>query len=478
LPARNEAPFQSRLLIAAAISLGLFTCAFSADGWFQPVSDEHKVEAGIQQIRQLKLKASVPIFHKTRAQVAQLLLTEMKDDKTQQADAEIAAGEMLGRFRRASNIKEQSVKLYVSQIAAYYDSRRKQMIILDGPRETAARFGFRFVGYGDWRDDMILAHELTHALQDQNFNIGSRVLRMADNSDAVLAFKSLIEGDATLAGFAYVRGGMDESLADFITAHLTDLPQVSAAKNVPDALSVPLLFQYSQGTAFVREAYRRGGWDSVDAAFRNPPESSAQIIDPSLYFDHPTHPVRLKISGYEKTLAGWNKEIEDTYGELALRLILQMSFGRDSSQVEVARRWAGDRMVVLSHGKDQSVIWMIAFTDEQGAALFADFYRTVLDHVDGQSAGDEDNLPIAHDLQANGKNLLVIAGPAATQFSNLAPAIWQASKVTDLNPPPPPGAADADDDQSGMVSRTTEYLRGLARDWLGIGQRQDPLKVR
>ena len=134
------------------------------------------------------------------------------------------------------------------------------------------------MSYGDWRDDMILAHELTHALQDQNFD-----LELADGrespttSDAMLAFKALVEGDATLAGFAYVRGGMDDTLADFITAHLTDLPQISAAKetNVPDALSIPFIFQYAEGAAFVREAYRRGGWDAVDAAFREPPESTA-----------------------------------------------------------------------------------------------------------------------------------------------------------------------------------------------------------
>src|SRR5262249_5936585 len=152
----------------------------------------------------------------------QILLTELKEDKTreQQDDAEIGAAMMLGLYHRDANIKEQSLKLFLSQVAAFYDSRKKEMIVLEGPRQTAARQGFQFVGYGDWRDDMILAHELTHALEDQNFDIGSRLERLTDNGDALLAFKSLIEGDATLAGFAYVRGGMDESLADFITAHL------------------------------------------------------------------------------------------------------------------------------------------------------------------------------------------------------------------------------------------------------------------
>ena len=486
LPAHNESSsHSSALLIAAAVLTALFTCAFSAGAWFEAVAvDQNRVETGIQRIRQLKLRSPVPIFHRTRAQAAQIMLSEIQEDKQQQeqTDARIAAGTMLGRYHRETDVKAQSVKLYLRQVAAFYDHRKKEMVVLEGPRQTAERLGFRFAGYGDWRDDMILAHELTHALQDQNFEMGSRLTAISDNSDAVLAFKSLIEGDATLAGFAYVRGGMDDTLADFITGHLTDLPQVSAAKekNVPDALSIPFLFQYAEGTAFVREAYRRGGWDSVDAAFRNPPESSQQIIDPSLYFDHLTRPLRIQIGGYEKTLAGWNKILEDTYGELALSLIMQMSFGRDSSQVEVARRWAGDRMVVLSRGKEETVIWMVAFNDEQGAALFADFYRKVLDRVDGpknlQGVLDQINGPTPHDLAQAGNKVLVIAGPGASQFSTLAPAIWQASKVTDPNPPAP--ALDADDDQTGVFTRGLEYVKDFINDWLlfGAGKPKDPLK--
>ena len=482
LRARNKVSLYPNPLIIGAMLIALAASAFSAEGWFQPVAaDEQKVEAGIQRIRQLKLKTPVPIFHKTRAQAAQILLAEVKDVKNhqEQDDAHIRAGRMLGRYRRSSDVKAESVKLYLSQVEAFYDSRRKDMIILDGPRQVARRYGFQFVGYGDWRDDMILAHELTHALQDQNFDMGSRVGKMLDNSDAALAFKSLIEGDATLAGFAYVRGGMNENLADFITAHLTDLPQVSAAQNkdVPDALSVPFLFQYAEGTAFVREAYRRGGWDSVDAAFRNPPESTAQIIDPQIYFDHPTHPLRMRIDGYQKGLAGWNTVLEDTYGELALRLILMTSFGRDSSQVEVARRWAGDRMVVLTRGRDETVIWMVAFNDEQGASLFANFYRQTLDRVDGpqnlQSAPDADNGPTPHELEQSGNRVLIVAGPGAQQFSALAPAIWQASLVRDLNLAP---SGTSSDDQEGVVNRTLDSVRDLVRGWLGLDTRRDPLK--
>jgi len=80
---------------------------------------------------------------------------------------------------------------------------------------------------------------------------------------------------------------MDDSTADALANNLKQLPQALAvqAPNTPEGLSVPLLFQYSDGVRFVAEAYRRGGWPAVDALYRKPPESTHQILHPALYFD-------------------------------------------------------------------------------------------------------------------------------------------------------------------------------------------------
>ena len=479
----NAASHVAVFALAAGLFAALGTCAFGYGDGFEPVAvDSNRVEAGIQRIRELKLKRQVPLHHRTRAQVAQTMLSEIEKTPTEQNRdaAEATAGSMLGRYHRTTDANADSVKMFLSQVAAFYDHRKKEMVILETPRHAAEEFGFRFVTSEDFRDSMVLAHELTHALQDQDLGMGAHMESISDNSDALLAFKSLVEGDATLAGFAYVRGGMDDTLADFITAHFNDLPQIKAAreKNVPDFLSVPFIFQYAQGCAFVREAYRRGGWDAVDAAFRNPPESSQQIIDPTLYFDRMTRPLQIRLAGYQKSLPGWSKVLEDSYGELALRLILQNSFGRDSSQVDIAQRWTGDRMVVLSRARDYTVIWMVAFNDEQGAALFADFYRQVLDRVDGpknlQGILDQVNGPTPHDLEQVGNRVLVVVGPGAVKFHNLAPEIWMASQVVDPNPTAP---EFPDTDRPNVLMRALEYARSSLHDWLlGSQAHRDPLK--
>ena len=467
------------LLLLTIGALALSSGSAFADS--ESSTNTSRVEVGIQRIRQLKLTTRVPLFHQTRAQAAQIMLKEVEQhpDEQETERTSITAGALLARYHKDTNVKADSVKLFLSHVSAFYDPRKKQMVILESPREISQGSGFRYVSYGDWRDSMTLAHELTHAMQDQNFQMGEMVAKVHDNSDQMLALKSLIEGDATLAGFAYVRGVMDDTLADFITGHLNALPQISAAraKDIPDALSVPFIFQYAQGAAFVREAYRRGGWDAVDAAFRNPPESSAQIIDPTLYFDQLTHPWRVKVAGYEKTLPDWKKSSEDTYGELALRVILQHGFGNGSSQAELARRWAGDRMVILKRGSDVTVIWIVAFNDEQGAVLFANDYRKILDNVDGpknlQGILDRNNGPAPHDLQQSGNAVLIIAGPGAVNFAALAPAIWKTSSIT--NPNPPPRACADDADEPGILWRALVSMRETVRYWLMRGA-YEPLK--
>jgi hypothetical protein len=137
-------------------------------------------------------------------------------------------------------------------------------------------------------------------------------------------------------------------------------------------------------------------------------------------------------------------------------------------------------MVVLSRGNQQTVIWMVAFNDEQGASLFADFYRQVLDRVDGaqnlQGVLDQNNGPTPHDLEQNGKNVLVVAGPGAAGFASLAPAVWQAAKISDPNPPASPLSA-TDEDQGSSVRRAYDYMKDLANQWLLPGANpRDPLK--
>jgi hypothetical protein len=421
---------------AAYRALVLFGFAIAAAGCAYALVNRGKVndakadqiEQGIQVLRQLKFKAPVPLVVETTDEAETQMERELERDNT---DAEMAAegtaGALLGLFPAGIDLKAEELKLLRSQVAGFYDPHAHEMVLVEGSDDIGfLNNAAEFVVQRDLVGEMLLAHELTHALQDQNFNLGNRLEALKDDDDRALALKSVAEGDATIAGMAYVIGTMDDATLDRITAQLDQLPKIFAQETpgTPVGLSAPLLFQYSEGVKFVAEAYRRGGWTAVDALYAKPPESSHQIIHPEAYFDNPVAPLTVSISGYQPTMPAW-KEVDDfTLGELLVRVILERDLKKnsteDAEQVMLAARWTGDRFVVLQDKDAISVIGIIAFTDDSAAGKFAVAYSSLLDRLLGSTA---------HEIDYRENAVLIVIGEAAHYMGVLGPALWRASTI-------------------------------------------------
>jgi hypothetical protein len=383
------------------------------------------IEAGIQDLRKLRFKQPVPLVVKTPDEAQSMMEADLMRDYTDnQLAADAVAGAVTGLYPAGLDLKSASLKLLKSQVAGFYDPHGKEMVLVEGGGDLGIwNSAAQFMIQRDVVGQMLLAHELTHALQDQNFDLESSLDKVKDDDDRTLALKSVAEGDATIAGFAYAVGRMDDSTADALTDNLKQLPQALAADapNTPEGLSVPLLFQYSDGVRFVAEAYRRGGWTAVDALYRDPPQSSHQILHPSLYFDSRAPTPRIELAGYDRIMSGWKKVDDDTYGELLLRIILERNLGKQSSEVGLASRWIADRMIILQESHAVNVIWMIAFSDAQTASHFAVVYETLLDRLLGDST--------PHRIDTRSDVALVVIGDGADYFELLASAIWNASAI-------------------------------------------------
>ena len=237
------------------------------------------IESGIQDLRQLRFKHPVPLVVKTPDEAQAMMEADLMRDYTDnRLEADAVAGALTGLFPAGLDLKAASLKLLKSQVAGFYDPHGKEMVLVEGGDDLGIwNSAAQFMIQRDVVGEMLLAHELTHALQDQNFDLESSLDKVKDDDDRTLALKSVAEGDATISGFAYAVGRMDDSTADALANNLKQLPQAleAQAPNTPEGLSVPLLFQYSDGVRFVAEAYRRGGWPAVDALYRKPPESSS-----------------------------------------------------------------------------------------------------------------------------------------------------------------------------------------------------------
>ncbi len=108
----------------------------------------------------------------------------------------------------------------------------------------------------------------------------------------------------------------------------------------------------------------------MDALYSKPPQSPSRSSIPTLYFDHPLPPIEVELGGYLANLKDWTKADEDTFGELSIQIILQLGYGKNTPQVSIARKWAGDRMAILGRGTDVAVVWIVAFRDEDSARNF------------------------------------------------------------------------------------------------------------
>ena len=139
----------------------------------------------------------------------------------------------------------------------------------------------------------VLVHELTHALQDQNFDLGKRFEEFdkaddANSSAASSGFDALVEGDARRIEYKW-----RDSLSDADRAALDKEKAAGAkgfesrSKDIPEVLVTMMAAPYDLGEALLSVAVQQGGDAEVDNLFRSPPRTEEQQLDPwTLIADH------------------------------------------------------------------------------------------------------------------------------------------------------------------------------------------------
>jgi hypothetical protein len=154
--------------------------------------------------------------------------------------------------------------LFTAATLGFYDSEDDELVVRGGNVTPLLR--------------ATLAHELTHALDDQHFDLDRPELE--DRSDeAAFAFSALVEGDATRVEEAYrATLSPDEQVA--ADAEESQIGADADISEVPPIALVEQQFLYTSGGAFVSAVYEAEGNAGVDAAFDDPPVSSEQIMEP------------------------------------------------------------------------------------------------------------------------------------------------------------------------------------------------------
>jgi hypothetical protein len=308
--------------------------------------------------------------------------------------------------------------LLAEQAAAYYDPVAKRMILANWLTP-------------ELRTDA-LAHELVHVLQDRAVDLDRFLAAAPGRSDAGLARQALVEGEAVALQYDLALRRRGQELAAL--PDVQDLQRAIATSatgpvlaRAPRFVRAMLTFPYAAGAGFVHALLRRRPWSAMADVYRDPPRSSAQILQPDRYLDRREDPLAVALPDLAALLpAGSVRVTEDELGQFGLGEVLAR-FGGDA---DLARAWRGDRYAVWDTADGLVLLALTVWTDEEAASAFARAYARALAGKHGLAP------PTGRDpatwaagtrgfaVDPRGRRVLLIEGAPAGRLDALRGAAW------------------------------------------------------
>ena len=315
------------------------------------------------ELRRLPILRPVRSGAQSRAEIEQMLVRNLDESESPE---EMRASEItlkkLGLVPADFQLRPFIIKLLTEQVAGYYDPKTQEFYL------------------ADWIDldgqKPVMAHELTHALQDQHFNLRRFENWPKHDSDAELSAHSLVEGDASLLMVQYMTRSPARQLAFMKSMVMGGAGSTEEIERAPRVLRETLLFPYFQGMSWTAQLYRRGGWDEVSAAFTKLPKSTEQILHAEKYFAG-EEPLKVSIRDISTTLGkGWREADNDVEGEWGFYLLLDEFLNSADVSKKAAEGWGGDRYALFlgPNKSDVLVAQKTVWDTEQDAREFFDAY--------------------------------------------------------------------------------------------------------
>jgi hypothetical protein len=421
------------LLTLFCLCTGIFLTPAGAQGE-APISAQHaaivsttaSVLQETSEIRELSIMKPVKSGAQSRSDIERMIIKNLDPETT---PAEMHAAEVLlkafGLAPKDFGYRSFLIKLLTEQVAGYYDPKAQQFYLADWIELEGQK--------------PVMAHELTHALQDQHFNLKRFEKWPKGDSDAELAAHALIEGDATLAMTLYMTKHPLVALA-FIKSLGAQEMASDQFKQAPRALRESLLFPYEEGSAWATQLYKRGGWEMVSRAFTKLPQSSEQILHADKYFAYEA-PQRVALPDFKSSLGpAWKRIDYDVNGEWGCYLILDEFLNDTAESKRATEGWGGDRYALYETGKPDEafIVQLTAWDTALDAREFFEAYakRTAKRYPEAkESKTGDDRLEWqtengAAALELRGSRVAIVEGvPASINATTLLRAIWQQPKT-------------------------------------------------
>jgi len=347
-----------------------------------------KIAKRLAEIRQLKFKRPISAGVMNQKQLA-AKLADSSDEEMRQWLKRLRSVQpllvRLGLVPKDMDLPEFIQSLRGDSISGFYDSRKKELFVIASRDKRGDMEG----------GDVIIAHELTHALQDQHYDLSAMDDLLKGEDDMELAHKALVEGDATAAMMEYMIVEEDmgpfartvfRSISNSLMANMDWLMKLpgfgkkDALSKAPNVIRREMLFPYSNGLRFVRYGIGANRWSELRKAHENPPLSTEQILHPSKYFDKEERdwPTQVITPDVGVLLPGkWTAVSRLVIGEFGLRVVLDehrpengASEPGEADSREAAAGWDGDEVRFYrdrANPKNLMIIWYSTWDSEKDA---------------------------------------------------------------------------------------------------------------
>lgn len=418
---------------------------------------QRAMEKLLPGIRRLPFKHEVKRDVTARDAIRDYLVKEMAEEQTpEELRAEELTLKAFGLIPGEVDYQDLMLRVYSEEIGAFYDPRTKTMHLIAEPGKGRKPGLFEAIlgrrsGFDKDESKTVIAHELTHALADQHFDLYKLQKSIKNDDDRELALSALIEGEATLVM-------MGAQLEDWNGTQVAELPaeQLGATFNLmmplmrfgsgaalraaPPIVSESLLFPYLRGLVFCARLTNDADWSALDAAYRNPPVSTEQILHPEKYQGATLDlPMAIDLGTLEPG-EGWKELTRNVLGEMQLAVLLRRQNGQAA-----AAGWDGDQFACFEGPEGRlGLVWLTTWDTEAEAVEFTRSYARYRARQLGVEAGpdsDSGTRQLQGDrefrVERRGQDVAVVEGFDPSTSNRLLEACFRAQK-TEKRPAPRP----------------------------------------
>jgi hypothetical protein len=338
-----------------------------------PDVSPEELKRKVEKVGMLRFRRNVPVEFMSRDELTHYIQELFDTEYTAEtAGREERALRALGFLTPGQDLRDIRARVLNENIAGFYDERPHVRRLFAISSSSGQKLNLM--------NQLILSHELRHALQDQHLDLGRMLGKMSDYDDRRLAALSLIEGDATLLMEKYMASGQEESgtglegLLGGLGGEMMDGRAMAemfagpALSSAPPVVREQLLVPYLEGRRLAGKIFEKGGFRALNDRLQRPPRSMEQVLHPEKYLDRIEEPIEVFLTETD----GAAVESEGRIGELFVRTLFESILPK-AEGMEAAAGWGGDRYVLWTDEEGRNrLLWRTVWDTDRDAGEFFD----------------------------------------------------------------------------------------------------------